>query len=235
VVIARVQMPEFLRALPLAASRTAPYIRSRMGGSLPPSRIRDLDLAAGSSFTDAMRSALVGVGAIITGKRDATTHFDVSRPGLLDSFIALLISTGISAALPMLLGTPGAKGTAFELVVSVALLFAAQVGASAMVLNLLGKRDRLIPYVIADNWSSFFVTLGTLALTIMGAPDGILLFPAVILVIAIEINVARVIVGLKPMQVAMFIASHFVAALLGLLILRAIFAPDAGDFSSLPL
>jgi hypothetical protein len=192
-------------------------------------------VAAGSTFTDAMRAALVGVGAIITGKRDAVTHFDVSRAGLVDSVIALLISTGISALLPLLLGTPGARGTAFEVTFSVALLLAAQISTSAIVLKLLNMEDRLIPYVVADNWASFYATLGMLALTIMGVPQIILLLPAFILVVTIEINVARLIVGLRPMQVAMFIASHLVAGLFGLLILMSMFPQETGELSSLPL
>ena len=192
-------------------------------------------MAAGSTFTDAMRAALVGVGAIITGKRDAVTHFDVSRAGLVDSVIALLISTGISALLPLLLGTPRARGTAFEVTFSVALLLAAQISTSAIVLKLLNMEDRLIPYVVADNWASFYATLGMLALTIMGVPQIILLLPAFILVVTIEINVARLIVGLRPMQVAMFIASHLVAGLFGLLILMSMFPQETGELSSLPL
>lgn len=192
-------------------------------------------MTAGSSFPDAMRAALVGVGAIITGKRDAITHFDLSRAGLVDSIIALLISTGISAALPLLLGSPGARGAAFEVVFSVALLLAAQISASAIVLKQLNMQDRLLAYIIADNWASFYATLGMLALTIIGVPQMILLLPAFILVVTIEINVARLIVGLRPMQVAMFIASHLIAGLLGLLILMSIFPQESGELSSLPL
>ena len=74
-----------------------------------------------------------------------------------------------------------------------------------------------------------------LALTIMGVPQIILLLPAFILVVTIEINVARLIVGLRPMQVAMFIASHLVAGLFGLLILMSMFPQETGELSSLPL
>lgn len=229
-------MPEFLRALPLAAWGPALYMHSRAsGGPIRLPQPRDVELAADRSFILEMRAALQGVIALVGGKRDAVQHFDVSQAGLVGSFIALLLSTGICAGLPVLLGTARANGSVFEFAVSIALLLAFQIIATAVFLRSLGLQDRLIAYVIVDNWASFFVLLGSLSLIIMGAPQGLMAIAALVIGVLVLVNIGRVIIGLSPMRVAMFIAVQMVANLAGYAMFFSMFPPDPASVSSLQL
>lgn len=171
------------------------------------------------TFLEETLSAIQGCWALITGRQDAARYFDFTQRGLIGSFIALVLATGISVFGPMLLGVPAQPGAATSAAMLAGLLFALQLGAAYIVLRQMGRLDGLVPFIVADNWVNFVVSLfGTIILVLLGGSD-IMLFVVGIVSIVIEVNIARRILTLAPLQVATFIVVQIVAQLIGVLIL----------------
>jgi hypothetical protein len=180
-------------------------------------------LASNSTIIEEMRAAARGVVALIIGDRKAPSYFDFSQRGLIGSFIAFLAVTGVNALLPKLLGIEGPSGSVFRGVAMIAILFGFQIGFSAIVLRQLKRLDGLVPYLVADNWATFYVTIASTVLTLFGFSGDIALIAIGILVLVIEINIARLIVTLSPLQIAMFLIAQLVGVSLGLIIVGVMF------------
>jgi hypothetical protein len=107
-------------------------------------------------------------------------------------------------------------------------MFALQVGFSVIVLRQVGRMDGLVPYLIADNWATFFLTLITAALAAAGLTNDFTLVVLGIVVIIIEVNIARLIITLPPLQIAMFLIAQLVGVSIGLVVIGFLFpiAPD---------
>lgn len=184
-----------------------------------------------SSFFDEARNAAQGVWALVLGRQDAARYFDFSPRGLIGSFIALVLAIGVSVFGPQLFGVPTAGGAAASMTLLSAILFGLQIGAAYIVLNMLGRLDGLLPYLVADNWVNFYVSLvGALSLVLLGGSDVMLLVVGVVSIV-VEINIARRIVTLAPMQIAIFIVAQVAAQLLGLLFLGGIILQAMGPLS----
>jgi len=124
-------------------------------------------------------------------------------PAMYASMIAILVVTGV--------------------VLMVLFLYGVQVGFSAFVLRQVNRLDGLVPYLVADNWATFFVTIASTIVGIFGPAANFMLVVAAVLVLVIEINIARLIVTLSRWQIAMFLVAQIVGILIGLLIMGAIF------------
>ena len=85
-----------------------------------------------------------------------------------------------------------------------------------------------MPYLVADNWATFFLTAISSALTLFGISSDFVVIVVGILVLVVEINTARLIVTLSPWQIAMFLVAQLVGVALGL-ILVGLFVPIAPD------
>ena len=163
-------------------------------------------------------SAGRGVIGLLIGDKRAGSYFDFSQRGLAGSFIAFIAVTGLNAVLPTLLGSKDAGGIARS-VLMVAILFALQLGCSAIVLRQLKRMDGLVPYLVADNWATFFLTLISGALAAAGVDGDPVLIVLAIVVIVVEVNIARLIVTLSPLQIAMFLVAQLVGVSIGLAII----------------
>jgi hypothetical protein len=172
------------------------------------------------SFLDEAVAAGRGVAGLVTGDREVARHFDLTLRGLLGSLIALLLVTAVSAYLPMLMGRTGGV---LRGILGYSLLLGLQVGFSAIVLAQLRRLDGFVPYFTADNWASVYVTIVSTALGLMGVSDEFLSVPIAVLVIVIAVNIGRLIVGLSPLQVAMFVVAQMVGAVTGSFILSVLF------------
>jgi hypothetical protein len=188
-------------------------------------------VTAQPTLLDELVAAGRGVMALVIGDRTAPQWFDFSRRGLAGSFIALLVAQAISAYGPLLFGLQPAPGMITRGLVMVAVLFAAQVGCSALLLRQIGRLDGLVPYLVADNWATVFITVLSAILTQMGFAGDFALFAVGILVIVVEINIARIVVTLSAMQIVMFIVAQLVGVVLGLLVLGAVF-PTPPDLAA---
>ena len=174
-----------------------------------------------------------GVFALLVGDRRAGTFFDFSQRGLAGSFIAFLAVTALNAILPTILGSKEPGGITRSIVM-IAILFTLQVAFSAIVLRQLKRMDGLVPYLVADNWATFFLTLVSGALAAAGIEGDPVLIVLAIVVIVIEVNIARLIVTLTPLQIAMFLIAQLVGVLIGLAIIGFTFPlpPDAAANAS---
>jgi hypothetical protein len=94
--------------------------------------------------------------------------------------------------------------------------------------------DGLVPYLVADNWATFFLTLISGALAAAGIEGDAVLIVLAIIVIVIEVNIARLIVTLTPLQIAMFLIAQLVGVSIGLAIIGFTFPlpPDAAAGAS---
>ena len=157
-------------------------------------------------------AAARGVLMVVVGNREAARFFNLTSHGLAGSFIALLLITGIGAYLPVLLGFPG--NVLFTVAVF-ALSFALQVGCAAIALWQAKRLDGFVAYLTVDNWASFYVTVAGLTLNLMGVSDDFIGVPIGVLIVIVAVNIGRVIIGLQPLQVAMFVVAQVVGYLLG--------------------
>ncbi len=165
-----------------------------------------------------------GTLAILLGRRNAGDFFDLGMRGLAGSFIAFLVAATLNAFLPAIIGGGEAVENSVALTPSMAImmvlvLFAVQTSFGALALRHFDRLDGLVPYLVADNWATFFITglsIGLLFLD-MGAQVSVLIIGGAVLIS--EINIARLIVTLKPMQIAIFLIAQLVGILVGLMIL----------------
>jgi hypothetical protein len=179
-----------------------------------------------STFIEEMMAAGRGVIGLLTGDRQAGSYFDLGQRGLLGSFIALLLITALNAVLPIILGDETESIT--RGVVTVVLMLALQIGFSIIVLRQIGRMDGLVPYLVADNWATFFLTLVSAALAAAGFANEFTLIVLGVVVIIVEVNIARLILTLPPLQIAMFLIAQLVGVSIGLVVIGFLFpvSPD---------
>ncbi|SMQ58459.1 hypothetical protein SAMN06295905_0083 [Devosia lucknowensis] len=170
------------------------------------------------SFLEEARDAALGTWALVLGRQEAPRYFDFSMRGVIGSFIALIIGIGVSVFGPMLVGVASPAGAATSMTMLSVVLYVFQIGAAYVVLNMMGRLDGFMPYLVADNWVNFFVALaGSIAIIFLGGSDIMLIVMGIVAII-IEVNIARRIVTLAPMQIAIFIVAQVVANFIGLLL-----------------
>jgi hypothetical protein len=119
----------------------------------------------------------------------------------------------------MLLGVKQPSGSMSQGLLMVGLLYVLQVGFSALVLRQLKRLDGLVPYIVADNWATFFITILSAIIATFGIGADFALLAIGILVIVVEINIARLIVTLSPGQIAMFLIAQLVGVSIGLIVI----------------
>jgi len=162
-----------------------------------------------------------GVLALFVGNRQAGGYFDLTPRGLAGSFIALLLVSVLNAAMPTIMGIEDDSITRALLVV--AILFAMQLGFAAIVLRQVRRQDGFLPYLVADNWATFFLTLISTALVAAGLANDFTLVALGVVVIVVEVNIARLIVTLTPLQIAMFLIAQMVGVSIGLVLVAFLF------------
>ena len=185
------------------------------------------ELPSAMTFIQEALQAGRGIGAIAIGRRDAYRFFDLSLAGLAGSMAAFFIALLINGYLPFLLGSAADLGPAWQNIMLALLLFVLQIGFAALVLRQFGRLDGMVPYLVADNWATFFMTLLSVALALLNVQSDILILPLGILILVIEINIARTIVTLTGWQIVGFLAAQFAGVLVGLLIFGAFFPETA--------
>ncbi len=173
-----------------------------------------------------MSNAARGVLALSIGDRTAPTRFDFSLRGLAGSLIALLVSTTLAAFAPQWLGITATAGAATLSLLLGLMIYVVQMGIAYLVLRQLGRLDGFVPFLVADNWANFFLSFLSLGIVLSGGGEGSVIVIGLI-VLLVEINVARLVVALAPMQVASFIIAQLVGSVVALLTLVALF-PNAG-------
>lgn len=180
-----------------------------------------------STFLDELVNAARGCFALLTGNRQAPTNFDFSQRGLVGSFIAFVIASALGAYGSQVFGIASPPGAATQAVILGGVLFLIQLAVCYLVLRQMGRLDGFVPFLVADNWATFFTSILSLGLLLLGLPADVVIIAIGIVVIIVEINIARLIVTLPPLQIAMFIVAQLVGSAIGLLLLGGMVAPAA--------
>ncbi len=181
-------------------------------------------MAQQSTFLEELMAAGRGVAGLLIGDKRAGSYFDFSRRGLYGSFIALLIARGLISIVPTLLGASAKADPSIARSIAVdVILFGMEVAFSAIVLRQLKRMDGLVPYLVADNWTTFFLTIVAAAIAAAGIGGDLVTIVLGIIVIVLQVNIARIVVTLAPLQIAMFLVAQVVGAVLGLMIVNVIF------------
>lgn len=161
-----------------------------------------------TTIFEELGAAARGSVALIVGDRSAPQYFDFSLRGLAGSFIAFLVAIAFSAYLPVLTGAGDPEGSIARLLLMVVLLFGIQIGCAALVLRQLKRLDGLVPYLVADNWATFFLTAISSLMAVTGLNGELALLVIGVGALVVEINISRLIVTLTPWQIVMFLAAQ---------------------------
>ena len=144
-----------------------------------------------------------------------------------------MLILGLNAYAPILLGVPDSQGTVLRVALSNILVYVAQIASCALALRQLDKRSSFVPYLVANNWASFFFVVIALLVGTTSGGVGITLLILGILVIVVEVNIARLVIGLTAMKVVFFLVAQLVGGGIGLLLLTLIFPPTAAELAAL--
>lgn len=181
-----------------------------------------------TTFLDELIGAARGCFALIVGDRQSSAYFDFRQTGLVGSFIALVVALAVQAFGPQLLGIPTPSGVAGGVVILGALVIGVQFGIAWIVLRQLGRSDGFVPFVVVQNWATMFQAIFAVAMiAIFGQPiaiepggemaqltSGSIPFIALgIAALVISVNIARLILTLKPLHVALFVIAQLTTAL----------------------
>lgn len=187
-------------------------------------------MANPKTFIEEAASAGRGVLALIVGDRKAARFFDLGPRGLASSLIAFLgVNTVLVYAPALLSPSPrgGAIGTGLLLSIGLA---AIPIALAALVLRQLKRLDGFVPFLVADFWANAFLSLAMALLLLTGAPFELTVIGLGVVVLVVEINIARLIVTLTPLQIASFVVAQFAGGLVGVMLLGMLVAatPDIG-------
>jgi hypothetical protein len=172
------------------------------------------------SYIEEMTAAVQGVAALVIGNRKAPDHFDLSQRGLVGSFIALLVILFAELLVGIATGrlAPGQTGPT---VVQTILFYGAITLAPRVLLGAIGRADAFRPYLVALNWANFVFSIILLAVNLVGATP--LFLVVVIAAFIASINVARIMMTLKPMQIVMLFAVQLIGFLIAFTVLLMLF------------
>lgn len=177
------------------------------------------------TLIDEMMMAGRGTIALIMGRRDASRYFDMTLHGLIGSVIAIIIIFAIDAYAPLATGLESLLGSPWQAFFVVANLHILQMGFVAILLNQIQRLDGLMPFIIADNWVTFFLSVATTIISIAGITDNFVTLVFIVLALITKINIARLIMTLPTFQVLAFLVVQLVAGFVGLMMVMVLF-PD---------
>jgi hypothetical protein len=179
------------------------------------------------TFLEEALDAARGTWALVLGRRDAAQYFDFSQRGLVGSVIALVLSLAVQAFGPHPIDVSAPPVMALSVVIMAAVVIAAQYGILYLVLRQLGRADSFLPFLVVQNWATLFQAVIAVAIIgLLGAPmtvnaagiaeltNGSLPYIGLsIAILVIWVNLARLIMTLRPLHVAIFIATLMGSAL----------------------
>lgn len=172
-----------------------------------------------SSLWDEFLSAARGSWALLRGDRAAPLAFDFSQRGLVGSFIAVILASVANALIP---SSGGSAAPLALTLLTIGVVYALQMGFSALALRQMQRMDGFVPYLVTDNWTTVFMVLFTLALMLAGVSAEIVLLSVGIIGLIIKVNVARLVVTLTPWQIAIFLVAQLVGGGVGLIVFSAL-------------
>lgn len=168
------------------------------------------------SFQQEAINAAQGSWRLLIGRRDAPGFFETDQRGLVSSFIALFISIAVTLGTAALMRSGSSEVTSFSLIFTNVVLYAALVAASWVVLRVMGKTDRFVPFLAVDNWLNAFISIVLALAGLLGLTGETVMFAAIVAGLAARINNARLVVGLNFGQIVMLMVAQVVGVVIGL-------------------
>jgi len=183
-------------------------------------------LASYISFKDELTAAMRGCYALVLGRREAPSYFDLTRRGLAGSFIAVAMAMTLAGFGPMLLGISLPPGSATQSVLINIVLFIAQAGTAYIALRQMGRQDSYVPYLVASNWITLVSAILAILSTLLGPLGPIMMFAIIVVALSSFINIGRFIVTLAPLQIGILFISQAVGVFLALGILAMLIGAE---------
>jgi hypothetical protein len=171
--------------------------------------------ATAPTFQQEAAHAAQGSWRLLIGRRDAPGFFETDLRGLVSSFIALFVSIAVTLGTAALVRN-GAGITSIALVFTNAVLYGALVITSWMVLRLVGKADRFVPFLTVDNWLNAFISIVLALAGLVGLSSEVVMFAAIVAGLAARINNARLVVGLNVGQIVMLMVAQVIGVMIAL-------------------
>lgn len=180
-------------------------------------------------YLEEMIDAAKGVFALIRGEKDKLGYFNFSLSGLVGSFIAVLIGL----TLQEIFSGPGPEDLqvpAWANLLSYTLLYATPFLVAYGFLSIIGQRERMLAYMVANNWASFFFTLIIVAIFIFQLLASVGYFVIVVLTILVFWRTARIILGFTmPQTIIFFVATIMAVLMAAMLTVNILFAAAGVD------
>ncbi len=188
-------------------------------------------MAGQSTFLEELMAAGRGVFGLLVGDKRAGSYFDFSRRGLYGSLVAIVLIIALGAALPLILSSDHDPFgvSAVQLVI----IYAAPFLFGVLVLRQNKRMDALVPFLVGYNWANFFGTLILEALQAAGIGGGLPVIVIGIALILVEVNIARFVMNLAPLQIAALLVAQIVGICVASLLLLWMFPPSADAVAQL--
>jgi hypothetical protein len=187
-------------------------------------------VAQTNTFVEEAIAAGYGVFGLIRGDREAGSRFNLTTQGITGSFIALLSIVFVLCTIPLLFEV---QGFALHSLAAMALTFVLQLACAFASLAQAKRLDGLTAYLVADNWSAFYVNIIALTLLLMGFDGGLLSVVLDVITLVLAMNIARHLIGLVGWQIATFVIAQLVSQLAAELLVPILLPlPDLSAVSS---
>lgn len=181
-----------------------------------------------TSLLDEARLAALGTVRVIAGRRDAPLYFGEDLPALFGSLLALVVAIAFSLAISAIqIALMGATPvvSSFETVATTTIIFLGQLGGTYAAFRTLRRPDGFVPYLVADNWTSFYLSVVTAVLGLVGLGADLVLVVVGLVTLVAKINIARLIAGLKAGGVAILVIAQLCGGAAALLVVGLVFGP----------
>jgi hypothetical protein len=186
------------------------------------------------NLIEEMMAAGRGVFGLLIGERQAPGYFDLGLRGLAGSFIAFLTMLAVLSYLPILLGAHSKGDPPIGLqIIEFAFIFALQIGFATLALRQIKRGDGLVPYLVALNWSSFFLSLVVVAIYAAGVGGMFVVVIAALVALVLQVNVLRLVVTLAPLQIAMVLVAQVIGFVVALMLIGLAFPLSPEEIAQL--
>lgn len=179
------------------------------------------------SLFDEAVAAAQGVFALLFGQRKAPDYFDFSTRGLLGSFVFLIVTISVPPYLSGAIATETVVIQPWQVVAAEIVIIGMQLLAASLLLRQMHRADAFVPYLVAGNWTAFYLGLASLLTAFL---PGVGIIPLLVLVIAavvILINTLRLVVTLSASQIVVFILAIMLANLIAVFAVAAFLPTEA--------
>lgn len=185
-------------------------------------------MSTATSLIDEARLAAQGTVRMIAGRRDAAIFFGEDLPALFGSLLALVAAIVFSLVvstvqIAMMGATPVVSS--FETVATTAIIFIGQVGGTYAAFRSLRRPDRFVPYFVAENWVSFYLSVVTAVIGLIGLDRGVILLLVGLVTLVTKINIARLVSELHASGIAILIIAQICGGAAALLVVGLVFGP----------